>query len=76
MNLIPRILQILLLTSVLAVPAANAEMEELSLPQLEQRRMEIDAELGQLARFTLRSGTGAVGSVPGWGRSCFSTSGC
>ena len=61
MHLIPSILQNILVAGVLTVPPANAQLEALSLSQLEQHLTEIDAELGQLASFTVRGGTGSVG---------------
>ena len=61
MHLIPSILQTILVAGVLSVPPANAQLEALSLSQLEQHLTEIDAELGQLASFTVRGGTGSVG---------------
>ena len=61
MHLIPSILQNILVAGVLSVPPANAQLEALSLSQLEQHLTEIDAELGQLASFTVRGGTGSVG---------------
>ena len=61
MHLIPSILQTILVAGVLSVPPANAQLEALSLSQLEQQLTEIDAELGQLASFTVRGGTGSVG---------------
>ena len=61
MHLIPSILQNILVAGVLSVPPANAQLEALSLSQLEQQLTEIDAELGQLASFTVRGGTGSVG---------------
>ena len=54
MHLIPSILQTILVAGVLSVPPANAELEALSLSQLEQQLAKIDSELGQLASFTLR----------------------
>ena len=61
MRMIPRIIQTILMASVLSAPSANAELEERSLPQLEQHLAEIDSELEQLASFTVRGGTGSLG---------------
>lgn len=41
--------------------AQGADLAELSLPQLERRLGEIDGELEQLARYSLRSGVGGIG---------------
>jgi len=40
---------------------ASPQLEDLSLPQLEQRLAEIDTQLKPLARFSLRGGVGAIG---------------
>jgi signal transduction histidine kinase len=66
MNLIQKHLVALLL---MAVSSAGADLpasgtpalKERSLPELQQRLAAIDAELGQLASFTVRGGTGSVG---------------
>lgn len=44
-----------------ALGAAPSQLADLSLVHLEQRLSTIDLELGQLAQYSLRSGTGAIG---------------
>jgi signal transduction histidine kinase len=53
----------LLLAGILPAEAtpAGTPLESLSLDQLEQRLEEIDAELAQLAHYSLRSGIGSIG---------------
>ncbi|CAA6677746.1 MULTISPECIES: ATP-binding protein [unclassified Lentimonas] len=55
----------LLLAGILTATANTGEpgirLDELSLTELEQRLIDIDAELEQLSSYTLRSGAGAVG---------------
>ena len=54
-----------LLFSILAVTKASAQaeasLEKRTLPQLEKRLAQIDGELAQLARYSLRSGVGSIG---------------
>jgi signal transduction histidine kinase len=44
-----------------SLPALAVPPEDLSLPQLEERLAEIDAELKQLAHYNLNGGVGAIG---------------
>ncbi|MDF7826807.1 histidine kinase [Pontiellaceae bacterium B12227] len=57
-----------ILTGLLPATAVFAETPYSSLPlsQLEQRLAEIDAELGQLAHYSLRSGIGSIGCRSMW----------
>ncbi|MDG1241937.1 MAG: histidine kinase [Opitutae bacterium] len=56
-----KISQTILLAGVLSALPAIAELDDMSLSQLEQHLAEIDAELEQLASFTVRGGTGSLG---------------
>ena len=58
-----------LLAAVLPIEADEAPLESLSLAQLEQRRTEIDSELSQLSRLSLRSGVGSRGYRSIWSES-------
>jgi signal transduction histidine kinase len=51
----------LLLAALLAKLSAATPPEALSLPELEQRRLEIDGQLAQLANYNLGGGIGAIG---------------
>ncbi len=55
----------ILLAAILPTTAAEthlkAPVESLSLTQLEKRRAEIESELSQLSRYSLRSGIGSIG---------------
>ena len=53
-----------LLAAILPAEAEEYPIESLSLAQLEQRRTEIDSELSQLSRLSLRSGVGSRGTAP------------
>ena len=63
MRLLPLIQIVLLLATTLAPARAGAALplDQQSISQLEERRDAMEAELEQLARFSLRSGTGAIG---------------
>jgi signal transduction histidine kinase len=51
----------ILLAAILPTEAAEAPLKSRSLTQLEERRAEIDSELSQLSRYSLRSGIGSIG---------------
>jgi signal transduction histidine kinase len=55
-------LSFLLLTAAVATLSAATPLEDLSLTVLEQRLLEIDGQLAQLANYNLGGGIGAIGS--------------
>lgn len=56
-----------LIVSILAIHTmAGTPLDELSLPELEQRLETIDTEITSLARHTLRRGSGSIGFRSKW----------
>ena len=57
---------LVLLLTVTGCIAADQQLSKQSLSALEQRLTEIDTELSQLARYSLRSGVGSIGFRSQW----------
>lgn len=61
LTILRAVLPIGLVAGAIALATPSERMKSQSLTELEQRLEEIDAELDQLAHFSLRSGTGSIG---------------